>query len=258
MDVKKINEKQIKDALLTNTDASPKLKEEIWSEIDKEIFSGPTKDKKNYNREEVIKMKKRNGFLKYVVTAAVLAVLFIGLQTQPGHALISQIREMFAPEQDVTQIIEGIEEETKLELTEGKETSYVIYVDEERYKMTREDDSDVIVPKEPLGDAYPEVSMEIKHIQGEKPEAIIGDLESSFKEEFDYVTNPQKVNDPINSHMIYGESGSEWDSPVKRVYVIDSGDGGSFVVTQRFFLEAYEGHGARFNEMLKEFHIIDE
>lgn len=40
-------------------------------------------------------------------------------------------------------------------------------------------------------------------------------------------------------------------------YEFVQGEEGSFIITQRYFLEASEGHGVRFDEMLKQFKILD-
>ena len=51
-------------------------------------------------------------------------------------------------------------------------------------------------------------------------------------------------------------NGQEWDSPVEvRDYISDE-QGGCFRITSRYFLEAAEGHGARFAAMVDTFTVI--
>ena len=51
-------------------------------------------------------------------------------------------------------------------------------------------------------------------------------------------------------------NGQEWDSPVEvRDYISDE-QGGCFRITSRYYLEAAEGHGARFAAMVDTFAVI--
>jgi RNA polymerase sigma factor (sigma-70 family) len=45
---------------------------------------------------------------------------------------------------------------------------------------------------------------------------------------------------------------------VVKYYLIDNGQGGTFVIEQHYFVEASEGHGARFDNMLKQFQVTKE
>ncbi|EEG76361.1 hypothetical protein [Dethiobacter alkaliphilus] len=250
MDTNKFAEKKITETLMSNSEVSAELKDEIWSNIDSELFS-------KKEQGEMVMIKKQNRFLKFAVTAAVVGLLFIGAQTETGHALINQVREMFQPERDIVQTIEGQQEDTNLQLNEGSESAYVIYVDEERYQLVGGDESDMIKPTEALPDIYPEVSMEIKQAADVSPEELIKELEGSLQEEFENVSAPAKVDSPVSGWVVNGYTGSEWDSPVIKTYVVSNGQEGSFIITQRYFLEAEEGHGQRFEEMLKEFYIVE-
>ena len=126
-----------------------------------------------------------------------------------------------------------------------------------RYKLVKGKDSDIITTKEPLEERYPEVSMEIKQFKDVTPEEMVSTLETELASEYTKVTATETVTEPVNGYKLHGISGSEWDSPVTNVYVVDNLNGGSFVITEKYFLEAAEGHGARFYAMLQEFEIIE-
>ena len=256
MDPKHLEDK-LEKALISNTEFSPDLKEEIWENIDNELFAKNPR-KNSPNKKEMRRMKKQNRFIKYVASAAALALILIGLQTETGLALVDHVKEMFAPEKEVESIIEGIEEDSELKLRESNENAYVIYIDEERYKLISEGEVDRIVPKEPLGDIYPEVSMEIRQVKNEAPEALIEQLKLDLQQELANVSQVQKVESPVSGWKVFGDEGSEWDSPFKVIYTVSDEQGGSYAITQQYFLEAAEGHGARFDEMLKEFYIIEK
>jgi hypothetical protein len=239
----------VKEALKRGTAIDPQVKEEIWINIENRLGK--------VDKGERFEMKKRrNRIISLAASIAAVAVLVLGLQTQPGLALVNRIRDMFVPEKNITQDIEGQTEEQDVQLNEGKDAEYVIYVDQERYVFERGQRSDMIVPNPPLEERYPEVSMEIKQVNDKSPEELIAETEAELKQEFDDVTVPKQVDSPVSGWMVRGLEGSKWDSRLVKVYVISNQKQGSFVITQRYFLEAEEGHGARFDHMLKEFHII--
>lgn len=202
-------------------------------------------------------MKKKRKIIPIMIVAAAVIMLLFSTQTDTGTAFIKQVKDMFVPEKEIIQSIEGTEEETEVVLQEGKDAEYVIYLDEERYKLVKGESSDVITTKEPLEDRYPEVSMEIKQFKDVPPEDMVATLETEIASTYTKVTETENVTEPIEGYKIHGISGSEWDSPVTNVYVIDNRHGGSFVITEKYFLEAAEGHGARFYAILQEFKIID-
>lgn len=94
------------------------------------------------------------------------------------------IKDLFAPEKEIIQSIEGQDEETNVHLNEGTNADYVIYLDETRYKMMNSEDSDIITTIEPLPAQYPEVTMEIKQVADETPEDLVSKIETELKKTF--------------------------------------------------------------------------
>jgi len=250
-------DKKIEKELNENITITPEDKQEIWSNIEKELFGKDIQLEQTTTRK-VKKMKRKKRWIPLVVTVAAAAVIWVGLQTDTGYAVIDKIKTMFAPEKDIIQQLEGNDEETKVNLEEGTKSNYVIYIDESRYKMEKGEEMDMIVPKEPLEERYPEVSMSIQEVLDQKPEELIKAYAEQLIEAGLDVSEAEKVDYPVDSWMVRGLSGSEWNSTITRYYVSDNGKEGSFVFTQKFFLEAEEGHGARMNAMLQEFHIVEE
>ncbi|MCG7343775.1 hypothetical protein MHZ92_06495 [Sporosarcina sp. ACRSL] len=240
-------DERIKRELEEKTDADVhELKEDIWNEINKELFEG---------RRTKMKHKKR--WVPAVFIAAAALVLAFTLQTDPGLALIKSIKDMFAPEKEIIQSIEGQDEPTEVHLNEGRNSEYIIYVDESRYKMIKGEDADVITTIEPLPEKYPEVSMEIRQYPSNKPEALVKEIEEELKIDFPDLRDVETVSEPVEGFWLHGLTEVTWDGKVIDVYVISNGKDGSFVITKKYFLEAAEGHGARFSHMLKSFEIIE-
>ena len=244
-------DKKIEQALNQGTRVDPETRENVWNNIESRLYTGDGKESTSH-------MKRKRNFIRLAASVAAIVILVAGLNTQPGLALVNRIRELFDPEKNITQDIEGTPEERNVKLNEGKDAEYVIYVDEERYGFVRGEDADRIVPNPPLEERYPEVSMEIRQVNDKKPEALIEEIQAKLQQEFSDVTAPEKVDQPVSGWTFRGLEGGKWDSRLVRVYVIDNRKEGSFVITQRYFLEAEEGHGARFDHMLREFYIVEE
>ncbi|WP_449622780.1 hypothetical protein [Robertmurraya sp. Marseille-Q9965] len=244
-------DKKIEERLEEMSNFDAKDKADIWNVIEQELF---TEDNKG---ALIIKPKKKKWGI--LVVAAAAMVLAFGSQTETGSALVDKVKEMFEAEKDVQTEIEGNKEDTNLQLNEGKEADYVIYVDEERYVMNKTETGDVITTKVPLEERYPEVSMTITQVKDKGTEEVYNELRNTVLTVYPTIILEEQVTEPVVGQMLLAkENGNEWDNEMTRVYVVDNEAGGSFIIQQKYFLEAEEGHGARFDQMLKEFHIVKE
>lgn len=245
-------DKKATDELHARTDKHLQvLKDEIWKELEQELFSeNPLK------RREIKKLKKRKFAIPLIITVAAGLLIALSLQTDTGEAFVKGIKDMFVPEKEVIQSIEGQDEETKVQLNEGTDSEYVIYVDEERYKMINGEESDLIMTKDPLPENYPDVSMEIKQVPDIKPEVLVEQYEAELKKDFPELRAIEEVTEPVTGYLLHGINGNKSDSVVVHAYVISNGKEGSFIITEYYFLEAAEGHGARFHRMLETFEVV--
>jgi hypothetical protein len=241
---------QIRGALLEGTDEAAKLKDMVWENIQKEIsLSGRKK------RNMKTKKKRVSAILKYGSIAAAMA-LVITANTQYGHAAVDRVRALFAPEKNVTQSIEGIGEDTQLTLKEGS-MNYIIYIDEANYSIKTIDGKDRIIPTAKM-ENYPEVFMQIDQVEGKAPEVLSSELKSELQGKYATVEDRGAVEVPVKSTVLYARSGLKWNDTVTKYYLLDDTKGGTFVVQQKYFVEAEEGHGARFDNMLKEFKVVED
>ncbi|CAM3239516.1 hypothetical protein FITA111629_11850 [Filibacter tadaridae] len=227
------------------------LKDEIWDGLENELFS--------VKKGEVKKMKrkKKKRVLPFVLLAAAAIILVFTVQTDTGMAFIKTIKDMFVPEKEVVQNIEGQDEITNVDLHEGQDSNYIIYVDETRYKVIKGEVSDIITTIDPLPEKYPEVTMEIKQVADEKPEDLVKKVEADLIKDFPELRDIKEVTEPVEGFLLHGAAGSQWDSKIVHTYIISNGKKGSFIIKENYFLEAAEGHGARFHRMLESFEIVE-
>ncbi|WP_019155689.1 hypothetical protein [Robertmurraya massiliosenegalensis] len=248
----KDEDKKIEESLEEMSNFHPKEKEEIWNSIEKELFAD--EKKKEIKKTKPIKRK-----LTILVAAAAVVFLSFGSQSETGSALVDKVKSMFEPEKEIIQSIEGMDEGTNLTLNAGKEAEYVIYIDEERYVMEETEAGDVITPKEPLEERYPEVSMTITQRKDQPANEALAEIKDEILADYPNVILDEKTNEPLPGHMFLAKKdGHDWDNELTKVYVLDNGSGGSFIIQQKYFSIAEEGHGARFDTMLKEFHIVED
>ncbi len=244
---------KIKKALEYGTDNALSQKEEVWNAIKAKTYFLP----KGVSRMSR-KRKKQKPIFKILAASTVAAALLLTflVETEPGKAAIDKIKEMFEPQKNIVQDLEGNKEETVVELNHSK-MGYVIYVDKEMYDLVKSDEADRIVAKH-QGEGLPEVFMEITQIVDKAPSAVAADIENQLKTEFPIVENRGQVSDPIDGTLIRATTGNEWNDKVVVYYLVDNTQGGTFVIKQQYFFEASEGHGSRFYHMLKEFEIVKE
>ncbi|MBK5240316.1 MAG: hypothetical protein JJD95_03770 [Clostridium sp.] len=243
-------DKKISDALLENTEEVTDLKDMVWNNIQRELNLDALK-------EENMKPKKSRISIitKYGSMAAAVAII-LSLNTQLGQAAVGKIKDLFVPNKSITQQLEGTQQQSNVSLEESP-MKYIIYVDEEIYTMQHLEGIDKITANTKAENA-PEVFMEIQQIKDKKPEIIASELQKELTEKYGKVYNNGTVNNPVKGILIYANSGSEWNSQIVKYYLVDNTKGGTFVIKQQLFLEAFEGHGVRLDNMLKDFKIISE
>lgn len=250
---------KIKEALYRKTDIVLTDKDSIKTELDKKLFLNDDSSIIN------VKRKRKKHYLSLAVIAASLILCLLS-QTDTGYAFVDKIKSMFVPEKEIVLSLEGQEEKKTVNLHADQSSDYVIYVDDEMYSYSKGTSSDIIEPKLPLDSKYPKISMEIQKFSTLKKDDLFKEITSTLASDGFLVTSNERINDPISSHEIvaiksFNKTNSNsplWDDEVRRYYIIESTNEDLFLIKQNLFTEALEGHGARFNSMLKEFRIIEE
>lgn len=251
------NNNNIKDQLKQETDEILELKDDTWHKIQQKL---PTKV------PHLTKKRKRKQWIAIASMAFAVTLIWISLSTPTGLAIIQNMKEMFVPHKTIELDIEGQKENTDVDLETNEDLRYAIYIDTSRYKMVKGPVTDEIVPNEALGDEFPDVSMKITPKETTTETAI-----ENIKEEIEAanmnITIEEETTTPIEASFISAigqgeknESGdwvTQWDTPVYQYFVTKEQSGQVFIIKQKYFLEAAEGHGARFDAMLETFEIVE-
>ncbi len=242
-------DEKITEALHRGTDEASAMQEKNWKLIRERI-----------HEKEGDSMPKRSLRWRRALSIGVAAaamVFVLSTFTQPGQAALEKIKKYFEPEKIVRYEVEGENENIDSRLQQGA-LGYVMYYDQDRYKVVEDGQVDRYVMKE-ASEGIPEVYMEVSQDIERTPEELAAMLQAELKADFSKVDAPKEVTDPLEALYIHAiDKGAKWDDPVVNYYLVDNTKGGSFVIKTKYFLEAAEGHGARFHSMLKEFKIVPE
>ncbi|PIC64596.1 hypothetical protein CSV79_05485 [Sporosarcina sp. P13] len=150
------------------------------------------------------------------------------------------------PTKEIIHSVEGQDETIKTDLVKGHDSLYSLYIDKERYIFETSEDKDVLRPVVDGPKGYPEVKMEFLMIDDKKTEEVKEDL----KKDSIYAMEEEYVTSPVAAISLHGKEGVTPESEVTTMYLLEAG-AGTLLITETYFLEAQEGHGARFLQMLE-------
>ncbi len=124
------------------------------------------------------------------------------------------------------------------------------------YTLSEKDGKWWLNPVEPPESSLPWCGMTIEHRPGVSPETAAEAAAGEFRaSDFDEVSDIETDSRGLTFHASYG---TDWDDAQADVWVIDDRDGGCYVLTGQYFLEAAEGHGVRFANMAATFQPVTE
>lgn len=218
-----------------------------------------------------VRKKKKNVQFRWIAAVAVIGLLFHFLQTPTGAAALEIVKEQITsfietlfPPKDIVVTVEG-ETEARPHEAGGQEPTvqedgtvtvpgFAIYYDTESYYMTEENGVTYIRFK--VENDLPPCEIEIRHIPGVLPKTAAETARQEMLENWENVAEISDLEKPEGVYF-WITAGSNWDAPCEDVYFLSDGRDGTFQITARYFLEAAEGHGVRFAQMVRTFEIID-
>ncbi|MDQ0112662.1 hypothetical protein [Paenibacillus harenae] len=244
-------DQKLKQRLLEQSDASIGLKDEIWERLESQLDATSLQAASYKAKRKSSKwMKTTTG----IAAAAIALVAFLALP--PGTALMKSVQSWFAPEKKIEISVEGQKEQTNGQVHVDEESRYAIYYDKDRYKLIPGEGKDTITTIEELPAPYPQVSLTIEQDVKQTPEQLANQVAAQLAERFSKVDAVERVSSPVDGYRIHAINGNDRLSEVATVYVTSNKLKGSFVLSLEYFLEAAEGHGARFEQTVKQFEVL--
>jgi hypothetical protein len=240
-------ETRVRDALRRISDGAAAHKEAVHRALIKRIIE----------EDGAMKRKRTRGRALLSAAAAVAVFAAVFAATPAGSALADRIIRFFAPEKQVEVNIEGDKEDqnARLETNATDEMGYVIYIDAERYTFESKAGMDVVGAKDfPTG--YPPVRMEISQRAEQSAQSAYDALVKQAQADYDRAEGMGGVDAPVKGLWIHAIDDGGGEAAVENIYIVDNTRGGCFVIRAKLFLEAEEGHGARFYAMLETFEVV--
>ena len=97
--------------------------------------------------------------------------------------------------------------------------------------------------------------MEIIHLPDVQPTDAAQAAQGEAAAMWERVTEVIECELPAG-YYFSASTGEDWNSPREQVCFTSDRQDGTFKISVRYFLEATEGHGARFMNMLRTFEVI--
>lgn len=211
------------------------------------------------------KQKKRSVRLKRGVLTFAAVLVTLSLLCGTAMAISDDFREYvqetiakILPLTTKHFVVEGIDEEREVSAVGDlscDNTGYAFYIDCENYELTEENGSFYLRPS--MGtdnEDVPDCEVEIRHYE-EPPEQLCSAVYRKMEDNWKSISNAEKSDAP-ECYFFTAISGTEWDSPIEKHYFFEDGAAGSYHITARYFMEASEGHGARFEQMISSFTLL--
>lgn len=113
----------------------------------------------------------------------------------------------------------------------------------------------ILAEREAFYAALPACELEIRHLAEVAPETAAQAAQEELTADGMTVTEPERCTQPEGLSLT-ASAGDSWDSAQAAVWLVGDGSGGTFRLTARYYLEAAEGHGARFAAMVQTFAVV--
>lgn len=215
------------------------------------------------------KTGRRTGWIKWISVAACFLVLVTVvrpfMKNDTGTPAPSEDETLSAPAQAPENVVLPVTISANglhlVQLTYGApltpeiSTDFIIYINSEAYAGREENGAYVIRSKTPLGEGFPECSLQIHRMAETPPAAAAESIREELAAGYLNVGDIEEAA-VIDGLFLHADNGSEWDARQTDVTITDDLMGGSYVLTARYFTEATEGHGTRFTDMVGTFKVV--
>lgn len=236
------------------------------------IMDALGKVKEDYIMESAPGKKKTyKSHIRWIAAAVAVIMLLTFFQTAPGvkaleivNETVTNLIETLFPPKDIPVNVEG-ETEVKHQEAGGQEPEmqedgtvtapgFAIYYDTELYTMSEE--NGVTYIRFVTDNDLPPCEVEIKHIPNVVPSDAAEAARKEMTESWDSVSEVRSLE--TREGLIFDfANGADWDSACGDVFFLSDGKDGCFQIAARYFVEAAEGHGVRFSQMVQTFEVVD-
>lgn len=137
------------------------------------------------------------------------------------------------------------------------EADFLIYVNKEQFSISEENGVYRVRSLAPLPEDFPLCGLDILHLSGTSPGEARTAAEEALPNLYVLSTDEGPAGLLPGSRYLRAGTGTDWDSRQMELWFVDDGQGGTFTLISRYFLEAEEGLGVRFRVMASSFRVIN-
>lgn len=175
-----------------------------------------------------------------------------GIANTPGFVIYYDAeRYMMTEENGATYIRQIIVLPTRDEIRKNNEALFEGLTDQEAETKIDE----LLAQQEEFYANLPACEIEIVHLPDIQPVNAAQTTRDEAASVWESVTEVMDSEHPTG-YYFSASTGENWDSPREQIYFTSDGQDGTFKIGLRYFLEATEGHGVRFIQMLHTFAVI--
>ena len=175
-----------------------------------------------------------------------------GTVTTPGFAIYYDTeRYVMTVENGATYIRQIIVLSTREEVFKNNEALFEGLTEQEAEAKIDE----LLAQQEEFYANLPVCEIEIIHLPDTQPTHASQTTRDEAAGVWEIVTEVMDSEYPTG-YYFSASTGENWDSPREQIYFTSDGQGGTFKISIRYFLDATEGHGTRFLQILHTFEVI--
>lgn len=137
----------------------------------------------------------------------------------------------------------------------SEERGFVLYVNQESYHCREEDGVYLVEPLFAPPSELPPCRLEIVQRAYVSPQYAAEQAAVKLRETYAEVSDITE-NRVLGWLTVSASDGTAWDDAQADVYVVSDCQGGAYILTARYFMEATEGHGVRFRDMVGTFEAV--
>ncbi|WP_325199008.1 hypothetical protein [Oscillibacter sp.] len=140
--------------------------------------------------------------------------------------------------------------------SQDETVDFLIYVNKELFSIREEDGLYSVRNNNSLPDGFPECGLDILHLSGTSRTEAKTAAEKALAERYTDIKSEELAAALPDSLYLRASAGTDWNSEQAELWFVGDGQGGTFVLTARYFLEAEEGMGMRFRDMVSSFRAV--
>lgn len=138
-----------------------------------------------------------------------------------------------------------------------KSVDFLIYINAQQFYICEDKGLYSIRSIHSLPDSFPACGLDILHLPGIAPADAMESAEEALTQHYGEIFREDPYYSVLpDSLYLRAGNGADWDAEQAELWFADDRQGGTFVITSRYFTEAEEGMGMCFRDMVSSFRII--